>query len=122
MTIRKKIIEFLEQNDFQTIKQISEGIGVKEAIIRTKIFDKEFGMIKKGEVVKVAHKQRRGFFSLPNKHIDKGEALKFLSDFFKEYVDDLMKNEKALNYILENSDRFEKIEKVVKDTELSRIS
>lgn len=64
MTVREKIIEFLEQNDFQSIKQISKGIGIQENTIRTKIFDKKYGLITKGIVVKVAHKERKGFFSL----------------------------------------------------------
>lgn len=64
MIIREKIIKYLENNNRQSIKQISEGIKAKENIIRSKIYEKPYGLMAKGKVVKVDHIGRRNYFSL----------------------------------------------------------
>jgi hypothetical protein len=48
MSIREKIIEFLENNSFKTIKEIAKAIQENEPSVRTKIFDTKFGLIAKG--------------------------------------------------------------------------
>ena len=79
MIIREKIVKYLGNNNRQSIKQISEGIKAKENIIRSKIYEKPYGLLAKGIVVKVAHIGRRNYFSLKenapqidNKETDKG--------------------------------------------------
>ncbi len=41
------------------------------------------------------------------------EALKLYDDLFKENVDYIMKNEKMVNQIIKNSEKFDKIDKVI---------
>lgn len=43
------------------------------------------------------------------------ELLSFLNDFFKENVNYLMKNDKMTNYIIDNEEKFNEIEELVKD-------
>jgi DNA-binding CsgD family transcriptional regulator len=119
MSIREKIIEYLEKNRFKTIKEIAKAIQENEPSVRTKIFDIKYGLIAKGQVVKVAHKKRTGFFSLAKDYLDKIEALRFYYSLIKENTDYLMKNEKIVDKILEKSELLDKIEKVVNSAEFS---
>ena len=64
MTIREKIVEYLKDNNQQSIKEISGAIQERENVVRTKIYDKKYGLIAKGIVVNVAHIGRRNYFSL----------------------------------------------------------
>ena len=47
MSIREKIIEFLDKNSFKTIKEIAKAIQENEPSVRTKIFDKKYGLLTK---------------------------------------------------------------------------
>ena len=64
MTIREDIIEYLNKNNRKTIKEIADNINAQENVVRTKIYDKKYGLITKGTVVSVSHKQRTNYFSL----------------------------------------------------------
>jgi len=50
------------------------------------------------------------------------KGLKFLNNLFKDNVDYLMKNDSIVKEILGNSELIENIDKVVKNSELSRVS
>ena len=63
-TIREKIIEYLENNTRKTIREIAKAIQENEASVRTKIYGKKYGLITKGQIVKVSHEKRMWFFSL----------------------------------------------------------
>ncbi|KKN51809.1 hypothetical protein LCGC14_0619090 [marine sediment metagenome] len=64
MTIREEIIDYLEDHDRKTIKEIATAKNIGEAKIRTKIYETPYGLLAKGIVVKVSHEKRTGYFSL----------------------------------------------------------
>jgi len=87
MSIREKIIEFLENNSRKTIKEIAEAIQENEPSVRTKIFDKKYGLLTKGIVAKVSHEKRTGFFSLAKNHTEPIKLLKELHSIMYKKMD-----------------------------------
>lgn len=87
MSIREKIIQYLEKNNRKTIKEIAKSIQEQENVVRTKIFDKKYGLIQKGIIVKVSHEKRTGYFSLAKNFIDQLKALKQLHSIMKNKMD-----------------------------------
>lgn len=64
MTIREKIIAHLKEHQRQTINEIADTIGAKRNVVRTKLYDKKYGLIAKGKIVSVGHDKRLNYFSL----------------------------------------------------------
>ena len=85
MSIREKIIEFLKNNNRKSIKEIAKAIQENEASVRTKIFDKEYGLLTKGTVVRVSHEKRTGYFSLAKNYAKDDSILKKMIPKFIEH-------------------------------------
>ena len=115
MTIRQDILDFLELNPRKTIKEIAEFINAKENVVRTKIFDKKYGLIMKGKVVRVSHEERKGFYSLKNDVINPIESFSEYNELFKKLTKTQINKENLVRIAKEtlNLDNIKKLEEMI---------
>lgn len=104
ITEKKKILNLFSKEEL-TSKQISEKLGIK--IENIYVYISELKKDNKICIISDSNGKNVYFMGKPI------EYLKFLNDFFKENVEFLMKNNQIKDFILENEELFNKIERVI---------